>query len=85
MTTSETWIHWDTIDKATFQEFCLAKADELAQAFVAETFSSEPDNTRLNSLYEIGQSRFSPSLNNREAREKLFMQIVTKLSKEMEA
>lgn len=83
MIESETWIHWDIIDKGIFREFRLATADEIAKAFVSETFSDEPDNSRLNSLYEIGQLRFSARLNNRMAREQLFMQIVSRLAKEL--
>jgi len=69
-------INWDLVDREVFAEFRFAKADEIAQAYFDESMSNTPNDVRLVSLYEIGQGRFSERLNNRQARERLFYQLV---------
>lgn len=73
-------INWEIVDRATFAEFRLATLEEIAQAFVNEAFLDEPNKTRLNTLHELGQGRFNTRYNNRQARERLFMQLVNRLN-----
>jgi len=75
-----TKINWDAVDRNIFAEFRLASTEELAQAFLNEAFEDAPNDNRLNTLYEMGQGRFSESLNNRSQREALFNLFVNRLN-----
>jgi hypothetical protein len=68
--------NWQLVDRDTFAEFRFSTASEIAQAYFTESVADTPDDTRLISMYEIGQSRFSEHLNNRIAREQLFFNMV---------
>lgn len=75
-----TKINWDAVDRNTFAEFRLASTEELAQAFLTETFADLPNDDCLNTLYEMGQGRFSERLNNRSQRQALFNLVVDRLN-----
>ena len=64
--------NWEIVDKDVFWEFRLWDAKHIAEAFVDEAFLDVPNETRLNSLAEIGQSRFSVN-ESRGNRMQLFM------------
>lgn len=68
-------INWNLVDRDIFAEYRLASTDEIVQAYVTEARLDEPNDTRLITLYEMGQGRFS-SQNNREQRVALFTQMV---------
>jgi len=69
-------INWANVDRDLFfAEFRFTNSELLAAAYLAETFAENPSDTRLTTIYEIGQGCFS-SLNNREQREQLFMAAV---------
>jgi hypothetical protein len=72
-------INWDLVDREVFAEFRLATTAEIAQAYLDEAFLDEPNNTRLITLYEMGQGRYNERYNSREARERLFSQLVSRL------
>lgn len=74
-----TKINWDAVDRNIFAEFRLASTEELAQAYLTEAFADAPNDDRLNTLYEMGQGRFSESLNNRSQRQALFNLEVNRL------
>jgi len=74
-----TKINWDAVDRNIFAEFRLASTEELAQAYLTETFADAPNDDRLNTLYEMGQGRFSELLNNRSQRQALFNLEVNRL------
>jgi hypothetical protein len=65
-------INWDIVDRTVFAEFRLATTDELIEAYISETFSDSPRENYLESLFEMGQGRFS-SQNNRTQRAHLMM------------
>ena len=74
-----TKINWDAVDRNIFAEFRLASTEEIAQAYLTETFADAPNDDRLNTLYEMGQGRFSELLNNRLQRQALFNLEVNRL------
>jgi hypothetical protein len=75
-------INWNNVDRAIFfAEFRFTNSELLAKAYVEESFLETPNETRLNTIWEIGQGCFS-SLNNREQREQLFMNSVHKANGE---
>jgi len=74
-----TKINWDAVDRNIFAEFRLASTEELAQAYLTETFADAPNDDRLNPLYEMCQGRFSELLNNRSQRQALFNLEVNRL------
>lgn len=76
MNTYEPKIKWQLVDRDVFAEFRFATADEIAQAYFDESMLDNANDVRLVSLYEIGQGRFSERWNNRQARERLFFNLV---------
>lgn len=76
-----TKINWDNVDRNVFAEFRFTNSELLAAAYVAETYSENPSDARLITIYEMGQGCFSV-LNNRQQREELFMNSVRKLNAE---
>jgi hypothetical protein len=64
--------NWEIVDKDVFWEMRLWDAKHVAIAFVDEAFKDVPDENRINSLAEIGQSRFSVN-ETRGNRMQLFM------------
>lgn len=77
MTSSESHVNWDIVDSDVFAEFRGCDAEQIVSAFVTETLADEPNHTRLNTLCEIGQGRFSVQ-NNREQRQQLFLMFVVR-------
>lgn len=75
-----TKVIWESVDSETFKIYRHHDARGLAEAFAFETFRDEPSDTVLNTLYEMGQGRFSERFNNREQRESLFRLFVTEAS-----
>lgn len=66
---------WQLVDRDIFAQYRFATADELAAAYVAESYG-DFNETKIITLYEMGQRCFSHALNGRQQRESLFMQRV---------
>jgi hypothetical protein len=66
-------INWELVDRDTFADYRKATAEDIARAYVAENLKDRPNLSKIISLYEMGQGRFSENLNNRENREALFL------------
>lgn len=75
-----TKVIWESIDSETFSIYRHHTARDLAEAFAFESFRDEPSDTILNTLWEMGQGRFSERFNNREQRETLFRLFVLEAS-----
>jgi hypothetical protein len=76
-TTYEQHTKWDLIPADVFNEFRGCDVQTIAAAFVDEAFADNPNDVRVNALYEIGQSRFSIT-NSRDARSHLFMIFISR-------
>lgn len=68
-------INYEILDRDVYNQYRNMPAAGLAKAYVTEAFGQEREN-HLNTLHEMGQAVFSERLNNRQAREALFMQFV---------
>lgn len=71
-------IDFNLLDRDTFTVYRLHRADALAEAYALEAHRDEPRDEVLNTLWEMGQARFSASTNDRSQREALFRQFVAK-------
>lgn len=67
-----TKVIWESVDSETFKIYRHHTARDLAEAYAFESFKDEPSDTILNTVWEMGQGRFSERFNNREQRESLF-------------
>lgn len=70
-------IIWESVDTKTFMIYRHYTARDLADAFALEAFREEPSDKILNTLWEMGQGRFSERYNNREQREAAFRLFVS--------
>lgn len=78
-------INWNLVDRNVFAEFRFATTEEIALAYIAEAYKDNEDNTRLITLFEMGQGRYSNYYNSKLSRHALFSNLVSRLDAERKA